>query len=102
MNFVLKDLKQMAMVGGVEMGGCCHSISAFYQYTSEIVSNSLYVLVAWAAVWVLLGVINFVHRFIADIQTGVQYANYFALSIHLILSFHIFYSSMNALYHFSI
>ena len=101
-NFVLQDIKGFALIGGVSMGECCHKMSTFYEYSSELVSNSLWVILAWVAVWLFLGLIHFVNRFITKIPGLVQYSNYFGLTTHLVLSFHIFYASLNSLYHYSI
>jgi hypothetical protein len=101
-NHVLKDIKPWAMVGGFSMGPCCHNVSTFYEYKSELVSNSLFVLIAWVAVWMTLGVVYFINKFISKIEVVVQYVNYFAVTIHLVLGFHIFYSSLNSIYHYSI
>jgi hypothetical protein len=101
-NFVLRDIKGFALIGGVSMGECCHKVSTFYDYSSELVGNSLWVMVAWVAVWLSLGVVYFVNRFVRKVPGLVQYSNYYALTVHLILSFHIFYASLNSLYNYSI
>jgi hypothetical protein len=101
-NFVLQDIKGFALIGGVSMGDCCHKMSTFYEYSSELVGNSLWVILTWVAVWLFLGLIHFVNRFITKIPGLVQYSNYFGLTTHLVLSFHIFYASLNSLYHYSI
>jgi hypothetical protein len=71
-NFVLQDVKGLAMIGGVSMGNCCHKVSTFYDYSSELVSNSLWVMAAWGVVWLFLGVVYFVNRFIKKVPGLVQ------------------------------
>jgi hypothetical protein len=90
------------MIGGISAGNCCYNVSDFYNYKSELISNSLFVLIAWASTWVIEGFLIFVNKYVSKIPEILEYSNYFTVTIHLTLIFHIFYSSINSLYHYTI
>jgi len=101
-NTVLQDIKPFAMIGGISLGKCCTNQSSFYEHSSEFLSNSLYILILWIISWIFCGILYTINKFCTTIYRPVEYLNYFTMTIHLLLIFPMFYSSLNVLYNYSI
>lgn len=92
----------LSMFGGFSLGNCCKKINEFYNFSSELISNSFFILLALIIVWILVGISYLVFKyFIKKIEIW-NYAKYFALTAHILLIFPIFYTSLNALNFYSL
>ena len=106
LNYVLEDLKISSFIGGVSIsnGECCTDISDFYDYSTELTQNSMFVIALWILSLITGAVIRGIKFYWIEnkvIKELLEYSNYFMVTVHLGFGFHVIFASVNALFRYS-
>ena len=63
--------------------------------------NSLFVIILWIVCWLAEGLLLAYNKYIDKIPFVLSYSNYYTVTVHLLVSFHITYAAINALFNYT-